>query len=235
VAWELVDMDRPAIPELMPFLSPGRHRNPRKGACFMELASYLAGERWSDHPACTHPLLAALARDVNDHLGDEARRTIAPLIPEVIGLNRRDEVGEIMLTREVAVTALPVVSASRQRVTAVGLLCCERALNERLGFDAEQISEATAAALAQVPDAERWARDFTRIGWGPFDRFTRRTAPAIIHGAVSGIGEAANGEREHILVELLRRVIRECQAWMDVQLPVVTPEQWRSACQLTSR
>ncbi|WP_344829386.1 hypothetical protein [Nonomuraea dietziae] len=42
----------------MPILSRGRHRNPRKGACFMELASYLAGERWSDHPACTHPLLA---------------------------------------------------------------------------------------------------------------------------------------------------------------------------------
>jgi len=28
----------------------------------MEFASYLAGERWSDHPACTHPLLAVLAR-----------------------------------------------------------------------------------------------------------------------------------------------------------------------------
>ena len=48
-------------PALLPVLSRGKHRNPRKGACFMELASYLAGERWSDHPSCTHPLLAALA------------------------------------------------------------------------------------------------------------------------------------------------------------------------------
>ena len=48
-------------------------RNPRKGACFMEYASYLAGEDWSDHPACTHPLLAAIARHVNDCTTDAAR------------------------------------------------------------------------------------------------------------------------------------------------------------------
>ena len=40
-------------PALLPVLSRGKHRNPRKGACFMEFASLLAGERWSDHPACT--------------------------------------------------------------------------------------------------------------------------------------------------------------------------------------
>ena len=44
------------VPDLVPILSRGKHRNPRKGACFMEMASYLAGERWSDHPRCTHPL-----------------------------------------------------------------------------------------------------------------------------------------------------------------------------------
>ena len=41
----------------------GRHRNPRKGACFMEMASFLAGERWSDHPQCTHPPRRDGARD----------------------------------------------------------------------------------------------------------------------------------------------------------------------------
>src|SRR6266576_2338551 len=63
------------LPELVPILSRGKHRSPRKGACFMELASYLAGERWTDHPACTHPLLAELARQVNDHVSDETRQT----------------------------------------------------------------------------------------------------------------------------------------------------------------
>jgi len=58
---------RPTLtaPELMPVLSRGKHRNPRRGACFMEMVSFLAGERWSDHPACTHPLLAEMARLVN--------------------------------------------------------------------------------------------------------------------------------------------------------------------------
>ena len=68
-------------PELVPVLSRGKHRSPRKGACFMELASYLAGERWSAHPACTHPLLAALARDVNDHTPDAGLARLAVLAP----------------------------------------------------------------------------------------------------------------------------------------------------------
>ena len=69
------------LPDLVPVLSRGKHRNPRKGACFMELASYLAGERWSDHPRCTHPLLAALARGVNDLTSDAGRAKLAELIP----------------------------------------------------------------------------------------------------------------------------------------------------------
>src|SRR2546430_6952780 len=78
------------VPEIVPLLSRGKHRNPRKGACFMELASVLAGERWSDHPACTHPLLAALARHVNDYTSDAGRRRLAELIPSVIGLTSDD-------------------------------------------------------------------------------------------------------------------------------------------------
>jgi hypothetical protein len=56
----------------------------------MEMASYLAGERWSDHPACTHPLLAGMARLVNDTLSDRLRPQLIPLIPSVIGLTSDD-------------------------------------------------------------------------------------------------------------------------------------------------
>ena len=62
-----------AHPDVMPILSPGRHRSPLRGACFMEFASYLAGERWSDHPACTHGTLAHLARMVNDRTSGAGR------------------------------------------------------------------------------------------------------------------------------------------------------------------
>ena len=59
--------------DILPMLGRGKHRNPKKGACFMELASFLAGEKWSDHPACTHPLIAMLARAVNDLTADHSR------------------------------------------------------------------------------------------------------------------------------------------------------------------
>ena len=62
---------QPPLPDMLPLLSRGKHRNARKGACFVELASYLAGEGWSDHPACTHTLLASVAGLVNDHTSDE--------------------------------------------------------------------------------------------------------------------------------------------------------------------
>src|SRR3954471_19995761 len=74
-----------ALPDGVPVLSRGRHRTPRRGACFMEFASFLAGERWSDHPACTHPLLGHLARLVNDATTDAGRQQLAPLIPSVVG------------------------------------------------------------------------------------------------------------------------------------------------------
>ena len=58
----------------------------------MEFASYLAGERWSDHPSCTDPVLASLARGVNDNLTDGRRDEIAIEIPRVIGLRGDDSV-----------------------------------------------------------------------------------------------------------------------------------------------
>ena len=108
--------NRTLAPDSVPVLSPGRHRNPRRGACFMEMASYLAGEPWSDHPACTHPLLADLARRVNDLSSDAGRRALAPLIPSVIGrLGDGPEV-DARIARRCATTALPVVAAERQRL-----------------------------------------------------------------------------------------------------------------------
>ncbi|HEX6516945.1 MAG TPA: hypothetical protein VF049_15365 [Nocardioidaceae bacterium] len=222
-------------PELMPVLSRGKHRNPRKGACFMELASYLAGEKWSDHPDCTHPLLAALARDINDHIGDEARRRIAPLIPEVIGLNKRDPRIDVWIAREVAMTALPVVSSERQGVAAVGLLRCERVLNELEGRPKNYISSRTLAALAQVPQARDWARSFSGIGWGRPESFTKRSAPAIIHSAVSGIAVSAVEDPEQLLVDLLTRTVADCRAWMRHDVVPVDEGQWQAICDLTKR
>ena len=116
------------VPDVVPQLSRGKHRSPRKGACFMELASFLAGERWSDRPSCTHPLLAALARLVNDHTTDDGRDALGPLVPSVIGLTSDDPRVDVRIALRAAVTALPVAAAERQRVLAVSILAAQRAL-----------------------------------------------------------------------------------------------------------
>jgi hypothetical protein len=110
---------QPHLPDMLPLLSRGKHRNPRKGACFMELASYLAGERWSDNPACTHWLLASVARLVNDYTSDEGRPHLAELIPAVIGLTGDDLHIDALISLRCATIALPVAAADRQRVLAV--------------------------------------------------------------------------------------------------------------------
>ena len=83
-------------PELIPVLSRGKHRNPRRGGCFMEMASYLAGERWSDRPACTHPLLAAVARDVNDYTSDAGRSRLVGPITDGISPTSRDRPASVV-------------------------------------------------------------------------------------------------------------------------------------------
>ena len=79
-------MAKNQVPDGLPVLSRGKHRSPRSGACFMEMASVLAGEKWSDQPQCTHPLLAGLARLVNDSISDTGRRGLVEHIPSVVGV-----------------------------------------------------------------------------------------------------------------------------------------------------
>jgi len=224
------------VPDMMPVLSPGSHRKPRKGACFMELASYLAGERWSDHPPCTHPLLAALARDVNDHVSNEARQRLAPLIPDVIGLNGDDPRVDAWICLAAARAALPIASAERQGVMAVSVLRCERVLNELEGRPLDYVSPFTLQVLAEVPDATQWARKFGQMGWGGARSFTRRSAPAIVHSAVVGIAAACVDDPDTILVDLLHTTISDCRGWFGMVDPTHVPDdQWHALRELTSR
>jgi hypothetical protein len=73
---------------LMPVLAPGYHRHPRDGACFTEVAAVLSTQLWTDHPSCTPPALAQLARGVNDATSAQERAQLAPLIPWAMGAQR---------------------------------------------------------------------------------------------------------------------------------------------------
>src|SRR3954469_17873128 len=75
-----------AIPVALPVLSRGKHKNPRKGACFLEYTALLAGEPFSDSPACVDRELAAVPRHANDVLADADRPRLVPLLGRAVGL-----------------------------------------------------------------------------------------------------------------------------------------------------
>ena len=200
------------LPEVLPVLSRGKHRNPRKGACFMEMASFLAGERWSDHPACTHPLLAALARHVNDRTSDANRQRLAELIPSVIGLTSDDPRLDALIALRCATTALPVACAERQRVMAVAILTSDRVLAELDGRPPGSLDERSRKALSHAPDAARWARGFIS-DMGPSRKaFRQQAAPCTVRCAVDAIAQGHTVEPDDLLRDLLAGTISECAA-----------------------
>ena len=217
--------DNNTAPDLLPVLSRGRHRNASKGACFMELASFLAGERWSDHPSCTHPLLAELARSVNDYTTDAARPKLATLIPSVIGLTSTDPKIDVALALRAATVGLPIVSAERQGVLAVGLLACERVMCD---FDDPQLMplrEQGLEALDRVPQAVKWARRFNRDTGVSQRDFRRRAAPRIVNCSVQGIAKACITDPDTTLRGLLETAIEDVRRLTAAPTEVaVTPD-----------
>ena len=209
-----------SLPDIMPVLSRGKHRTPKSGGCFMEFASYLAGESWSDHPTCTHPVLASLARMVNDCSSDDARSRLALLIPSVIGLTGSDKRIEIAVALRAGCEALPVASMERQRALAVGVLTCERNAFVLDPEFAAQVRPLVRAALDEARDADRWATDFIgSVHSWTHTKFTPRTADTIIRVAVQGIGEACITDPDARLYALLDHAINDCRALLGTLTP----------------
>jgi len=210
-------------PEMVPVLSKGKHRSPRQGACFMEYASFLAGERWSDHPRCTHPLLAGVARDINDHTSDAGRYRLVPLIPSVVGLNGDDPRVDVGIAARCALVALPVVAEPRQRALATGLLAARRvliSLDEQSSsiFDARNLLDDVDRSLSGVPHAMHWAEDFiSRVQIEP-KTFERRSARSMVHVSVTGISEACIPDPDSMLHDLLYAVIDDCTLWFGASI-----------------
>jgi hypothetical protein len=73
-------------PTSLPILGQGKHRDPARGACFMEYTSVLAGEAFNDSPPCVDAELAAVLRGANDMLSDQTRPLLVPLLGRAIGL-----------------------------------------------------------------------------------------------------------------------------------------------------
>jgi hypothetical protein len=218
-------------PDVLPMLARGRHRSPRRGACFMELASYLAGERWSDHPACTHPVLARLARGVNDVTSDAARPRLARLIPSVIGLTSDDPRWDHEIAVVAACAALPVAAEERQRVLAVGLRTCERMIAPRDGRDPGDVRPHVRAALDEVPMASAWAERFTaRHGLGGI---TRDPAAAVVDFSVQAVAASLSADTDDRLRVMLERAVAVCRALVGTDVvdpPSLDGSAWSPVC-----
>lgn len=195
------------VPDGMPLLSRGRHRTPRHGASLMEATSLLAGEPWSDRPACTHPLLTQLARLVNDHTTDAGRQDLALLAPALVG-RRGDDDTWLRLAVAVAATTILEVPEATQRALAVGLVRAER-----LSADAGPALAATRrearAALALVPGSVAWAE---RLGVRTLDpdAFAEHTAPTMVRCAVEGIVATESPDRDRRLRTVLEAGLDVC-------------------------
>jgi hypothetical protein len=174
----------------------------------MELASLLAGERWSDHPSCTHPLLAQLARQVNDHTSDAGRQQLLPLIPSVVGRGGNDRT---WLALAVALAASPIldVPEATQRVLAAGLLRAQQ-LCAQAGPDLAEVRREARLALELVPGAVRWVE---RLGVRDLineKTFTERCAPTMVRCAVEGMMRSDSSDTDRRLRDLLEVGIAAC-------------------------
>ena len=196
----------------LPILSAGRHRNAKRGACFMEYASYLAGERWSDSPACTHPSLASLARLVNDLTSDDARGRLTTLIASVVGLRGDDPRVPVLLSVLAASNALPVASSMRQGALATGLLRCEQMLVRWEGAEVERARMRIRAAFLLAPGTEAWAHDFIDHVSPRGSHILSVNNEAMLRTSAIGIADACVLDADARLANLLEQAIDECVA-----------------------
>ena len=66
-------------------LGKGKHSTPEEGACVMELASMLAGEPFTDHPASVCPVIGSFLRSYNDTIDDGRRQALYEYASRVVG------------------------------------------------------------------------------------------------------------------------------------------------------
>ena len=149
-----------ATPTLVPMLTRGKHRSPRKGACFMEFASYLAGEQL-ERPSPLHPPAAVRRRPAGQRQ-HVRRRSPAP--------DRSDPLGDRADQRRSAVERRDRPAGGRDR-PARGQLRApaglgRRPADERAGARRARWATGDVAVdvgpetLTAVPSAERWARQY---------------------------------------------------------------------------
>lgn len=179
----------------LPRLSVGAHLNPEDGACLMEVVSAHAGEPWSDAPACTHPLLAHLARLVNDAYSDGARHRLHGEVPGLVGAQSNDPA---MYPR-------------------MALACTTVALLHHRSLLLTHLDQAARAQLRRemtAPTAHR--------GWWLRRRlYQRGPAHRAVEASVLACASLPTGQRDQLLLELLDAALAALHERADVRVAAV--------------
>lgn len=175
------------IPDGLPTLSAGSHREGEGKACVMELVSVIAGESWSDKPMCVHPMLRAASIVVNDMLDDEHRNLMVPVMLRLFGTNKHSRPARRAMCEHLMaqVTGSPTIAnpdedlpviAFRQRygrrtnVQVMGQPCsCSTCMASVYHLDSGDLSR-----LGRSQDAVQWLHRLVDV----YDVATGRTAKA---------------------------------------------------------
>jgi hypothetical protein len=180
-------------PNLLPVLTRGRHRGPEDGACVMEYVSVLAGGRFTDHPQCTHPALASLARLVNDRIADEQIRSgLARLAPDLIGVT-----GDPRTTHCVIASCLVTAAAGRPQPLPTAQRRLARAH----------------ARMRRLERANRWAR--MRSRWWELLNPPNATVGPAFQLAVEQMRGLTQREKDVRLSKLLHDAVAQCRTLDD--------------------
>ncbi len=199
-------------PTAMPILAAGRHRSPRHGACLMEYTSLLAGERFSDAPRCTDPVLAAIARAVNDYSRDASRQRIAPFAGDLTTAEGAGEDVQRRLVRHCLLTALSRATGTRRHVLLVALLGLDRAAaGADDGWDASMLSVDSELALLHNDAGLAEAAAYVANVPVSVGEHARRALGVAAEVAVATIADSGD-DADDVLFQLLRQCLDDYRA-----------------------
>jgi hypothetical protein len=180
------------MPTAMPILAAGRHRSARHGACLMEYTSVLAGERFSDSPQCTDPVLAAVARAVNDYSSDAARQHIAPFAGDLTTASGAGDRVQRGIVRRCLLTAVRYAAGTRRHVLLVALLGLDRAdAGAECGWEDSMLSVDSELALLGETSGLTEAAAYVATLAVPVGEHSRRALGVAAEVAVATIAEGA--------------------------------------------
>ena len=197
-------------PTAMPILATGRHRSPRHGACLMEYTSVLAGERFSDSPHCTDPVLAAVARAVNDYSSDASRQRIAPYAGDLTTACGAGDDVQRGIVRRCLLTALRFAEGSRRQVLLVALLGVDRAATGAgRGWDDAMLSLDSELALLGRDSGLADAAAYVATLPVSAREHARRASGISVEMAVATIAESAGADADDVLFELFAQCLAD--------------------------